>query len=150
MMGAAIAGPTSAEAPPRQEVPLWRFRLLRIAYVIGVIALTPHLANILNPDPNARGMTTSIVAGLWVMGLFGIKYPLQLLPIFIFEFVWKTIWLFAFGLPQWLAGRVDPQLSKDLFDIGFIGPVLFGLVIPWGYVWRHYFRKPAERLQPRP
>lgn len=36
---------------------------------------------------------------------------------------------FAFGLPQWLAGRVDPQFSKDLFDIGFIGPDLCGLVI---------------------
>jgi hypothetical protein len=43
-----------------------------------------------------------------------------------------------------MAGRVDPQLSKDLFDIGFFS-IVFGLIIPWGYVWRHYFKEPSER-----
>jgi hypothetical protein len=89
-------------------------------------------------------MIQGMTAGLWVMSFFGLRYPLQMLPIFLFEFAWKTIWLLAFGLPQWMAGRADPQLSEDLWMIG-AGPILFGLIIPWGYVWRHYFKEPAER-----
>ena len=66
-----------------------------------------------------------------------------MLPIIFFEFVWKTIWLLFFGLPQTLAGRVDPQLSEDMILIG--GGPLFALFIPWGYFWRHYIRKPSDR-----
>ena len=89
-------------------------------------------------------MITAILGGLWVMALIGIRYPLKMVPILLFEFVWKTIWLLAFGLPQWLAGTGSPRLGEDLIGIG-LGPLVFGLVIPWGYVWRHYVEAPAER-----
>jgi hypothetical protein len=105
-----------------------------------IFALPP----LIDPDPAARGMIDSMFGGLWVMGLLGVRYPLQMLPIFLFEFVWKSIWLLAFGLPQWLASAGSPQLGEDLIGIGN-GPILFGLIIPWGYVWRHYVREPAER-----
>ena len=58
--------------------------------------------------------------------------------------LWKTAWLFALGLPQWLAGPTSPRLREDLIGIGN-GPILLGLIIPWGYVWRHYIKQPAER-----
>ena len=78
------------------------------------------------------------------MGILGVRYPLQMLPIFLFEFAWKTIWLLAFGLPQWLAGTGSPRLSVDLLEIGLF-PFVFALIIPWGYVWRHYVTAPADR-----
>ena len=128
-----------------REVPLWRLHLLRAMFLVFVVGgFIVHPAWLLDPSPTARGMTHGMTAGLWVLSFFGLRYPLQLLPIFLFEFVWKTIWLLAFGLPQWMAGRDDPQLSEDLLLIGG-GPILFGLLIPWGYVWRHYFKAPAER-----
>jgi hypothetical protein len=105
-----------------------------------LMALPPLVA----ADATARGMLPSMLGGLWVMGFFGIRYPLQMLPIFLFEFAWKTIWLLAFGLPQWLAGTGSSRLDRDLIEIG-TGPLLFGLLIPWAHVWRHYIRKPAER-----
>jgi len=54
------------------------------------------------------------------------------------------MWMLAFGLPQWPAGTGSPRSSDDLISIGN-GPILFGLIIPWGYVYRHYVRQPAER-----
>jgi hypothetical protein len=54
------------------------------------------------------------------------------------------MWLLRFGLPQWMAGRVDPQLSEDLILIGG-PPILLILIIPWGFVWRHYIKEPSER-----
>ena len=126
------------------EVPLWRLHVLRAAGLLGLYGLFATVMRLFDHAPDERGMTIAMISGLWVMGLLVIRYPLQMLPLYLFEFVWKTIWALAFGLPQWLAGRVDPQLSKDLFNIGFFA-IVFGFIIPWGYVWRHYFLEPAER-----
>ncbi len=127
------------------EVPLWRLYLMRaIALVFVVSGFFNNLPGLIDPSPTARGMTNSMLGGLWVLAFLALRYPLLMLPIYLFEFVWKMIWLLAFGLPQWTAGRADPQLSEDLWEIGLF-PFVFGLIIPWGYVWRHYFKEPAER-----
>ncbi len=132
-------------ASPDLEVPLWRLWLLRANYLIWAVAgLFLALPPLIDPDPAARGMINSMFGGLWLMGVLGVRYPLRMLPIFLFEFAWKTIWLLAFGLPQWLAGTGSERLADDLVSIGN-GPILFGLIIPWTYVWRHYVRAPAER-----
>jgi hypothetical protein len=143
--------PTNASVGPGAidghdgEVPLWRLWLLRANYLLWAIAgLFLALPPLLNPDPTAGGMVQSMFGGLWLMGILGVRYPLRMLPVFLFEFAWKTIWLLAFGLPQWLAGTGSPSLADDLVSIGN-GPILFGLIIPWTYVWRHYVRAPAER-----
>jgi hypothetical protein len=128
-----------------QEVSLARLYVMRaIALVFVVSGFSNYLPHLIDPSPTARGMTTAMLGGLWVLAFVALRYPLQMLPLYLFEFVWKTIWLLAFGLPQWMAGRVDPQLSKDLWEIGAF-PLVFGLIIPWGYVWRHYIKQPAER-----
>jgi len=142
---AAIADPV----PPHRrddEVPLWRLYVLRAMFLVFVVGgFFVHVPWLLDdPDLTRRGMLDAMLAGLWVLSFLGLRYPLQMLPIFLFEFVWKAIWLLCFGLPQWMAGRVDPQLSEDLMLIG-AGPIVFGLIIPWGYVWRHYVKAPAER-----
>ena len=136
---------TAAPAGPDREVPLWRLHLLRVMFLVFVVGgFLVHPQWMLDPSPTARGMTDGMLAGLWVMSFFGLRYPLQLLPIFLYEFIWKTIWLLWFGMPQWLAGGGSPRLGDDLIMIG-LGPILFGLIIPWRYVWRHYIRQPAER-----
>lgn len=138
-------------APPVQvrhdsEVSLVRLYVMR-AMCLGfaVFGCFVHLPWLLDePDLTRRGMLDSMLVGLWIISFFGIRYPLQLLPLFLFEFVWKSVWLLAFGLPQWMAGHVSERWSEDIWEIG-LGPVVFGLIIPWAYVWRHYFKAPSER-----
>jgi hypothetical protein len=79
-----------------------------------------------------------------VLALFGLRYPLQMLPVLMFEFVWKAVWMLAFGLPQWSSGLQPPTFAEDWFAIAF-GVLLMPLVMPWPYVWRHYVRAPSER-----
>lgn len=138
------ASPGTSDRRDR-EVSLARLYVLRaMCLVFAIGGFFTHVPWLIDPDPTRRGMLDSMLAGLWLISLFGIRYPLQLLPFFLFEFVWKSVWLLAFGLPQWLAGRADPQLREDIWMIG-LGPIVFGLIIPWTYVWRHYFRDPADR-----
>ena len=128
-----------------EEVSLVRLYVMRATALAACIALgSDNLPALIWPDPMGRGMITAILGGLWVMTLIAIRYPLQMVPIFLFEFVWKLIWLLRFGLPQWQAGAGSPRLGEDLVDIGLF-PLVMALVIPWGYVWRRYIKAPAER-----
>ena len=83
---------------------------------------------------------------MWVLAFLGLRYPLEMLPLLMFEFVWKAVWMIAYGLPQWSSGQLPPTFAEDSFNIGF-GVILMPLVIPWGYVWRHYVKRPGARWQ---
>lgn len=134
---------TAIAAEP--QVSLFRLYLLRANYLLWAVAgLFLAMPPLFDRPPATRGMVESMFAGLWLMGIIGVRYPLQMLPIFLFEFAWKSIWLLAFGLPQWLARTGSPRLDEDLLAIGN-GPILFSLIIPWGYVWRNYVQKPGDR-----
>ena len=140
----ASAGP-SIWRRGEQEVSLARLYVIRLGALAGVISLgSDVLPALIWPDPVGRGMITSILGGLCLMALIAIRHPLKMVPILLFEFVWKLIWLLRFGLPQWLAGTGSPRLGEDLISIGLF-PFVFALVIPWTYVWRHYVTAPAER-----
>src|SRR3954469_4224625 len=115
---ATTAEPASSGTSDRRdsEVTLLRLYLLRAVAlflaVSGCFTILPLLIH-----PVGRGMIDAFLAGLWVSSFFVLRYPLQMLPIFLFEFVWKTIWLLDFGLPHWLAGAMTPQLRKDMIEI---------------------------------
>lgn len=137
-------------APIDSEVSLVRLYVLRAMYLVlvvgGGVAFLPQL---IGHEPTARGVIPSMLAAMWVLACFGLRYPLQMLPILLFELVWKTIWLVDYGLPQWRAG-VNTPVFKDDFKSIALGPLVFILVIPWGYVFRHYLKKPGERWRHSP
>jgi hypothetical protein len=127
------------------EVSLARIHVLRAAYLLLVIGLGGTIVPILVTHPlDSRGVIASLLGGIWVLAFLGLRYPLQMLPLLMFEFAWKAIWMVAFGLPQWFAGQLPPTFSEDFFSIG-MGVILMPLVIPWGYVYRHYVKQPGAR-----
>ena len=137
----SLAAPASVES----EVSRVRLYVLRAMYLVlaigGGIAFLPQL---IGHEPTARGVIPSMLAGMWLLACFGLRYPLQMLPILLFELAWKTIWLVDYGLPQWMAGVNTPVFKED-FKMIALGPVIFILVIPWGYVYRHYLKNPGTR-----
>ncbi|MEO8455094.1 MAG: hypothetical protein ABI454_08030 [Sphingomicrobium sp.] len=127
-----------------QEVSLFRLYVMRAVALLGVWGLFPTIQTLAAHAPMDRGVHKALIGGLWVMAIFALRYPLKMVPILLFEMVWKTVWLLAFGLPQWWSGVGSPRLSEDLWSIG-VFPVVVALVIPWGYVWRHYVTASGER-----
>jgi len=47
------------------------------------------------------------------------RYPIQLLPLLVFETLWKLIWLAAVGVPALMAGDMDAEMSR-LFFMGML------------------------------
>jgi hypothetical protein len=149
-----ISTPATVSPAPtasiNSDVSLARLYVLRAMYLVlvigGGIAFLPQL---IGHEPTARGVIPSMLAGMWLLACFGLRYPLQMLPILLFELVWKTIWLVDYGLPQWRAG-VNTPVFKDDFKAIALGPLVFILVIPWGFVFRHYLKKPGARWRNTP
>jgi len=145
MASTAVPPLATAVESPESEVSLARLYVLRAAYlllVFGVGAMI--LPSLLRHEPSARGVIASLLGAVWVLAFLGLRYPLQMLPLLMFELVWKTIWLIDFGLPQWSSRQLPPTFAEDFPNILF-GVLLMPLVIPWGYVHRHYVKQPATR-----
>lgn len=139
---AAASPPTSA--PADGGVSRFRLYILRATYLLLVVGLGAMvLPPLISHEPTARGVITSLLGGVWVLAFFGLRYPLRMLPLLLFEFAWKAIWLLAFGLRQWSSGEVPPTFAED-FKAITAGVILMPVVIPWGYVWRHYFKQPGD------
>jgi len=140
------AAPASVES----EVSLARVYVLRALYLLLVIGgAVVFLPQLIGHEPTARGVIPSMLGGVWVLACFGVRYPLQMLPILLFELLWKTIWLIDYGLPQWRAGVNTAQFTEDFKAIA-PAPAILIAIIPWGYVFRHYLKKPGARWRRAP
>jgi hypothetical protein len=131
------------------EVSLFRLYVLRAMYLFIVVGLGFYLwPGVL--DPNKRwelmqGQASCMLAAFSLLCIVGLRYPLQMLPVLLWEVIWKTLWLVLVPLPQWMAGRLDPSLGPTIFAISLVGLVY--LAIPWRYVYVHYVKAGAERWQ---
>jgi hypothetical protein len=128
-------------------VSVLRLYTLRACYLIlaaglgtyvwpSVISHTPALAA-------SRGIQLSLLAGLGAIALLGLRYPMKMIPIMLFELLWKAIYLIAFALPLWRAHQITPAAAADISSVLVV--VIFLPLIPWVYVWREYASAPGDR-----
>lgn len=130
-----------------QEVSLFRLYLLRGMYLlIGLglgMTLWPSLIAKSGMAADADTVVMALLGALCVVCLLGLRYPLRMLPLLIFELLWKLIWVVAFALPLWRTDRLDAYGQETLFAC-MIGVVLVPLAIPWGHVVRTYITAPGD------
>ena len=145
MISTAATNRTIAADGADREVSLTRLYVLRATYLLLVVGLGGMIVpTLLTHEPMARGAIPSLLGAVWLLAFIGLRYPLLMLPLLMFELVWKATWFFDFGLPQRLSGVLPPTFAEDFFNIS-MGVVLMPLVIPWGYVYRHYIKGQGDR-----
>ncbi len=124
-----------------------RLLVLRALYAfiaIGLAALIwPALLAQIPAPAHYHGVVLVMLAAFSILCAIGIRYPLQMLPIRLWELLWKSMWLLMIALPRWMAGTMDAATTQTMTDC--LAVVLVLLAVPWGHVARHYVRKPAER-----
>ena len=130
------------------KVSLFRLYLLRAMYLLIAAGLAttvwPHILSPSNLVAGPNSVIRSLLGALAVISLLGLRYPLQMLPLLLFELLWKVIWVCASAIPMWLGPGLDEYASETLFAC-LMGVVLVPIAIPWGYVLSHYLRAPGDR-----
>lgn len=129
------------------NVGIVRLYLLRAMYLIIAVGLALTIWPVILSPPNLIAGPSSVVRALLgalaVMALLGLRYPIRMLPLLLFELLWKVIWIVASALPMWRGPGLDQYASESLFAC-LIGVVLVPIVVPWGFVFQHYFRAPGD------
>jgi len=129
------------------DVSLLRLYLLRAMYLLIVVGLGlvvwPGIIRHTQPWTLNGGVVTCMLAAFSLMALLGLRYPLQMLPILMWELVWKVIWLGIVAYPAWSAGTIDENTLSTAIECMLV--VLIPIVMPWGYVFARYVRQPATR-----
>jgi hypothetical protein len=129
------------------EVSLFRLYTLRVAYFILAAGLGTFIWPVVIHHSNelaaTQGVQFALLAGLGATAVLGLRYPLQMLPLLLFELIWKTIYLVAFALPMWRANQVTSAMAEDIKACLMV--VIFLPLIPWRYVFANYVMKRGER-----
>ena len=135
----------------REEATTFRLYLMRAMYFLIFAFLSssmwPMLLNHRPWNDRMHGVAVSLLAALAVLMAMGIRYPLKLLPVLIFEWLWKVIWVLAIGIPLWRGGQLDADTAETLNDC-IVGIILVTLVVPWPYFFRHYIKASGDRWRP--
>jgi hypothetical protein len=130
------------------EVSAFRLYILRATYLLLVVGQAfmswPRIVNHTSAWALRWGDTASLLAGLGALAALGIRYPLKMLPLLLFELTWKSIWMIAIALPLWQASQIDAQTRESIFAVG-MGLVIMPIAIPWPYVLAHFVRQPGDR-----
>ncbi|MFM5925101.1 MAG: hypothetical protein ACKOPG_13040 [Novosphingobium sp.] len=121
-----------------------RFIFLLMATIMGSIVWRQVLFESADWEWT-RGLAKSMLAALALLSLLGVRYPLQMLPLMLYEIAWKTVWIVLIAGRAWLNGKWTPEIGSLFTDC--IGIVIAYFVIPWRYVWARYVAQPMEPLR---
>lgn len=132
----------------RPELPLYRLYGLRASFLLlGVLqgARTwPSILHHAQPWDFWHGAGMSFFGTLTLLSLLGIRYPVRMMPLLVFEFTWKLIWVLAAWLPAYLTHTLTPDIAGSFPGI-FPGVLVVAAVLPWPYLWKIYVTTPGDR-----
>ena len=137
---AAARATTSAPATRRvAQLPLWRVNLLRVGYLVlggGLAVYKWPLFFNHEPWSLAEGTVQCLLVAMSVLALLGLRYPLRMLPILLFEVGWKALWLGIVALPLWSNGRLEGAFLTETNKVLWV--VIVAAVIPWRYAFSQF------------
>jgi hypothetical protein len=126
----------------RSPLKLRRIIFMRVGYLVmgGGLAATkwPALLGRSEPWPLYEGVSTYMLVAMGLLALIGLSHPIKMLPILLFECMWKVTWLAAVAGPLWIRGEMDAETSKVATATLWVTVVL--AAVPWPYVFTQYLR----------
>jgi hypothetical protein len=126
---------------------VWRLNLMRVGYLVMGLGLAvvkwPVVIGYDRSTPLFEGVVAVLLTAMSLLAFLGLRYPVRLLPILLFESLWKLIWLSIVALPAVAAGDVDEAMSQVIVNCSMVVIVL--AVIPWRYVWQRYVTAKGDK-----
>ena len=136
-------------APRSGQLAVWQLNLMRVGYVVMVVGLAVKKWPLLLDHGGwglAEGTKDCLLIAMSFLALLGLRYPQRMLPVLLFEVIWKLLWLGVVALPLWTSDKLEGATRTQT------GAILWVVVLVWllaclGLTWRNYRR--AARGGPR-
>ena len=120
--------------------------LLRVLYLLMFVGVgIPTWGEVLNhagPWDHVRAVAFCVWVAYPTMSVLGLINPLRMLPIVVFMLFYKTLWVAVVAYPLWASGQLAASPANAMAHV-FSGVWVVYLIVPWGYVLRTWFRRPA-------
>jgi hypothetical protein len=119
---------------------------MRVGYLLmglGLALVKWPLPSDASLMPLYEGVTLCMLTALSFGAFLGLRYPVNMLPVLLFESAWKLLWLGLVTLPKTSSDGLDAATSDTLMNCSLVVVIL--AVIPWRYVWQQYVRASGDR-----
>lgn len=140
-----VAEPATASTSTA-DLPLTRLHLMRAGYLfmgVGLMIVKWPLLPGAHTLALFEGVTLCLLTAMSLLAFLGLRYPVKLLPLLLFESAWKLLWLSLVALPKATAGTLDAATTDVMVNCLLVVVVL--AVIPWRYALRTYLRAAGDR-----
>ena len=146
--------PTTSHKPGRREVrsprdaatvSLWQLNMLRVGYLVmggGLAVVKWPLLFTHGPWELKEGTVECMLVAMSVLAFIGLRYPLRMLPVLLFEVAWKLTWLGVIAVPLWLNDKLDGTTREQAGTVLWV--VIIIAVIPWRHVLAKYLMAPGD------
>jgi len=136
----------SRPSTPAAELSARSLNVMRIGYAFMGIGLAivkwPLLVNNARSLPLWEGVVVCLLTAMSLLAFLGLRYPVRMLPILLFEVIWKLIWIATIAILYLVSHDVDSAMRAVLVNCSFV--VVIIAVVPWRFAWRHYVRTPGD------
>ena len=145
---AEVGVPPAPQATPPERTALSpaRLNLMRVGYAlmgVGLVLVKWPLLPQAHTLPLYEGVTVCMLVAMSLLAFLGLRYPVKLLPVLLFESAWKLLWFGAVALPTAMTSDLDDATAEVAVNSSLVVVIL--AVTPWRYVWREYVRATGDR-----
>jgi len=124
-----------------EGVPPINIYLLRLLYTLMFLFLTYgswiHVTHHTGPWDPANSAAWFMWGAFGLIALIGILRPLKMLPIVLFEIVYKVAWLIVIAYPMYQRNELTGT-PADTMAHNFMLVILPIVAMPWRYFFRTY------------
>ena len=129
------------------RIGLFHLYVMRVFYLLLVLGLGsiiwPEIINHKTPWSFHSGVRICLFVALSALAVFGLRHPVKMMPLLVFEIIWKLIWLSVVALPAWQSGTLDAATRDTTFEC--LAVLVFIPVIPWGAIFAAVITSPGDR-----
>lgn len=128
------------------DLSLTRLHLMRAGYLlmgVGLVVVKWPLLADAHALPLHEGVTLCLLTAMSLLAFLGLRFPVALVPLLLFESAWKLLWLSLVALPRALSGGLDPATTETVVNCSLVVVIL--AVTPWRHVWRTYVHATGDR-----
>src|SRR5262249_15567775 len=147
VVGSVVPSGDVAGRAALPEPSLFRLYTLRVAYFVMAAGLGafiwPTVIRHSNELAIAKGAELALLAGVGATAALGLRYPVRVVPSFLFEVILEVIYLLASAWAVWSAHQITAAVAEDIKAVAMV--VIFVPLIPWRYVFAQYVMKRGDR-----